>query len=290
MLAASATGMVAIWLYLIGTAAIKELLRAIRMRRNPSGGWQEVLLARPFLRVLAEAERLEVASLRVETLHRQLIVLKGASWSVEQTRSAAAQSLGQAYGALTASLILAGFTGEPVMSMMGAVVAIVLVLRRFVEADREVERRRRAIIAALPDMLAKLTLLVGAGETVQGAFAKCLDGGPGYGDSPLHKEWRHAVLSLQNGQSFGIAIERLGRSCGVQEVAIFTTVILLNYRRGGDRFVLALKEFSYSLWEKRKAAARTSGEEASSKLVFPLVGILFIMMVVVAAPAFLLMS
>jgi tight adherence protein C len=85
-------------------------------------------------------------------------------------------------------------------------------------------------------------------------------------------------------------MERFNRSCAVQEVSIFTTVLLLNYRRGGEHFVLALRELSYTLWEKRKAIARTRGEEASSKLVFPLVGILLVLMILVAAPAVLLMS
>ncbi|MOA03965.1 hypothetical protein D3C78_1234970 [compost metagenome] len=109
-------------------------------------------------------------------------------------------------------------------------------------------------------------------------------------DHPLYKEWSAAVSSLHNGQSFSTVIERFNRRCAVQEVSVFTTVLLLNYRRGGEHFALALRELSYSLWEKRKAIARSRGEEASSKLVFPLVGILLVLMVLVAAPAVLLMS
>jgi tight adherence protein C len=218
------------------------------------------------------------------------MLLQGSAWSIEQTRAGLSLALGQAYASLTAGACLSMLADETALLAMGGVVAAVLVLRRFVEAGRAVESRRRAIIAALPDMIAKLMLLVGAGETVQGAFAKCWNVRQAESDHPLHKEWAFAIAAIGNGQSFAAAIERMNRSCGVQEVSVFATVLLLNYRRGGDQFVLALREFSYSIWEKRKAAARTSGEEASSKLVFPLVGILFIMMVIVAAPAFLLMS
>lgn len=290
MYAAAAFSVTAAWLYLMGATAIKELLIALRMRRRFHGDWQTRLLSRPFLRLLGHAERLELVQQRVERLHRQLLLLNGVSWSAEQTRAAVSLAMGQAYAAFTASVWLSCLTREMALPAIGAVIALVLVLRKFAEAAREVERRRRAMISALPDMLAKLMLLVGAGETVQGAFVKCIDDRQQSAAGPLHKEWKHAITAMRNGQSFGAAIERLNRSCGVQEVSVFTAVILLNYRRGGERFVLALHEFSYSLWEKRKAAARTSGEEASSKLVFPLVGILFIMMVIVAAPAFLLMS
>lgn len=279
-----------IWLYLIGAAAARELFSALRGRRRLHGAMQARLVSRPFLRLAHAAERTDIVRLRVEKLHRQLMLLQGSGWSIEQTRALLALALGQAYAALAAGACLSMLAEESALIAMGGVVAAVLVLRRFVEAGRAVESRRRAIIAALPDMIAKLMLLVGAGETVQGAFAKCWNERQEGSGHPLHKEWRFAIIAMGNGQSFSAAIERMNRNCGVQEVSVFATVLLLNYRRGGDQFVLALREFSYSIWEKRKAAARTSGEEASSKLVFPLVGILFIMMVIVAAPAFLLMS
>lgn len=282
--------LVLFWLYLIGTAALREILTAVRGRQRPHGGLGARLTSKPFLRLLHAAERMDIVRLRVEKLHRQLMLLQGSGWSMEQTKAGLAHSLALAYAMFTAGVCLSMLANEPALAAMGGVVAAVVVLRRFAEAGRAVERRRRAIIAALPDMIAKLMLLVGAGDPVQSAFAKCWSGRQTSRDNALHKEWKFAMTSMANGQSFGAAIERMNRNCGVQEVSVFATVLLLNYRRGGDQFVLALREFSYSIWEKRKAAARTSGEEASSKLVFPLVGILFIMMVIVAAPALLFMS
>lgn len=71
---------------------------------------------------------------------------------------------------------------------------------------------------------------------------------------------------------------------------MFTTTLLLNHKRGGEELVLSLRELSVILWDKRKALARTLGEEASSKLVFPMVLIFFIVMVIVASPALMMMS
>jgi tight adherence protein C len=64
----------------------------------------------------------------------------------------------------------------------------------------------------------------------------------------------------------------------------------LNYRRGGVEFVYALRELSRIIWDKRLALTKTLGEEASAKLVFPMVFIFFIVMVIVAAPAILIMN
>ncbi|MGV2805241.1 type II secretion protein F, partial [Clostridium perfringens] len=73
-------------------------------------------------------------------------------------------------------------------------------------------------------------------------------------------------------------------------VSIFTTTVRLNFRRGGNAFVLALRDLSRVLWEKRKAIARTRGEQASSKLVLPMVVIFMIVIVLLGAPAFMMMN
>jgi tight adherence protein C len=66
--------------------------------------------------------------------------------------------------------------------------------------------------------------------------------------------------------------------------------LLLNYKRGGDDLVVALRTLSKELWDKRKALSRTLGEEASTKLVFPMVIVFVIVLVVIASPAIMLMN
>jgi tight adherence protein C len=64
----------------------------------------------------------------------------------------------------------------------------------------------------------------------------------------------------------------------------------MNYRRGGELFVMSLRSLNRDLWEKRKAMTRILGEEASSKLIFPMLLILLAVMIIVAAPAVMLMD
>lgn len=247
------------------------------------------LLTEPFMRLLERLKLYESLQLQLGGYHMKLLILNGADWTMEQTKATAASGVSIGYTALTGCAWLGALAKEPVLLAMGVVFGFVLPIRQFVDAGRKVERRKQEIVAELPDMLSKLMLLVGAGETVQHALAKCLEG-KNVKTHPLYAEWGNTVAALRNGHSFSSAVERFNRRCSVQEVSVFTTVLLLNYRRGGEHFMLALRELSYSLWEKRKAVARSRGEEASSKLVFPLVGILLVLMVLVAAPAVLLMS
>lgn len=71
---------------------------------------------------------------------------------------------------------------------------------------------------------------------------------------------------------------------------MFTTTVLLNYKRGGHDLTVALRNLSKDLWERRKAVSRILGEEASSKLVFPMALIFLIVIVIVAAPAMMMMG
>ncbi|MNW00625.1 hypothetical protein D3C71_1961440 [compost metagenome] len=71
---------------------------------------------------------------------------------------------------------------------------------------------------------------------------------------------------------------------------MFSTNVLMNFKRGGSDFAYSLEELSHTLWERRKAAARTIGEEASAKMVFPMVLLFCTVMLIVAAPAVLSMQ
>lgn len=279
------------WCFLAGRLTIAHLPELLAGRRSGSGsgGLKERIIEMPFMRVIEYAMKQEPIGLLLNSYHMKLFILRGSSWTMERTKKETASAIGIGYGALTGCAWLSGISGEALLLAAGLLAFIGLGFRGFADAGKQVNRRRKAIIAALPDRMSKLMLLVGAGETVQSAFARCLEGKEN-SQNPLDQEWRAAVAAMRNGQSFNTALERFNRSCAVQEASLFTTVMLLNYRKGGEHFVLAVRELSYSLWEKRKEIARVSGEEASSKLVFPLVGILFIMMILVAAPAVLMMS
>ncbi|MGO4345492.1 type II secretion system F family protein [Paenibacillus sp. MCAF9] len=294
MLAAIApVTLTAIWVYLAGKGALYAIWRQLMGRKQTNDQTRQQLmqlsLIDPFMHVLERFKLFDTLHLPMGSYHMKLLLLKDSSWSIERTKGEATAALGTGYAALTGCAWMSLLGQEPTLLVMGVVFGIVLTIRPFVDARRQVEERKQQIIMELPVMISKLMLLVGAGETVQQALARCLEGKEAV-QHPLYKEWGETVSMLRNGQSFSTAMERFNRRCTVQEVSIFTTVLLLNYRRGGEHFILALRELSYTLWEKRKAIARSRGEQASSKLVFPLVGILLVLMILVAAPAVLLMS
>ncbi|MFD0717390.1 type II secretion system F family protein [Paenibacillus sp. GCM10027626] len=266
-----------------------------RDMRQRAEEWRWITL--PFRYLLERGKVWDKLQPFLAEIHGKLLILNGSSWSIEATRQYISTAVGYGYAALWGGGLLSLLSGENGVLYMGVLIGIIVPLARLREVSRKVERRKQDILLLLPDLLSKLLLLLGAGETVQRALIRCMTqtegadpADPNSTPHPLVVEMRRMNEALRNGESFAAAIESFSRRCAVQEVSLFTTTLLLNYRRGGDKLALSLKELVYTLWEKRKAIARTRGEEASSKLVFPLVGIFIVLMVVVASPAMLLMA
>ncbi|MGU3473451.1 type II secretion system F family protein [Paenibacillus sp. D51F] len=258
--------------------------------------WDKQALAACFgapalIQAVEEARLMPRIEEHVAGLHASMIILKGEAWTPDHTRQYLALACVHGCGAALAGLLLAAAAGEQAVAWLGFACGVLIPASKVREIRESINKRKQALLLALPDLLVKLMLLVGAGETMQKALARCAAFESGGGlERLLHAELGRAVHAMGNGLSFAAAMEAFSRRCAVQEVSVFTTVLLLNYRRGGEQLALSLREISHPLWEKRKSLARTRGEEASSKLVFPLTGIFFLLMVLVGAPAMLLMN
>lgn len=244
----------------------------------------------PFLFIMDKLEmgrRLPVLMFRMQHAIQKM---HGVQHSGEKTLLYCAEMLTYSWLLVLAGCLLA-LVGEVGTGGLvgGFVLGMAVPFAMYKDLDTKVKRRDQDILLELPELLNRIVLLVGAGETVQRAIVHCVNN-QGEREHPLYNELRRAAEDWNNGYSFQQSFEQFSRRCGVQEVTIFTTTVLLNLRRGGGDFVLALRDLSHVLWEKRKAVSRAKGEQASSKLVFPMVLIFFTIVVMIGAPAFMMMN
>lgn len=222
--------------------------------------------------------------------HEKVVILYGNRGAREITRAFVAEMLSQAYVCLIVSTLLSLLADDFTPVCLGLLIAGIIPLLGLRRLNGQVEQRKRSIILELPEILNKIILLVNAGETVQRALLRALPESAEQASTPLRNELKLTIHELQMNVSFAKAMENMSRRCASQEISMFTTTLLLNHKRGGDELVLALRTLSKELWERRKAVSRTLGEEASSKLVFPMVVIFFVVMVIVGAPALMMMN
>jgi tight adherence protein C len=218
-----------------------------------------------------------------------LAALNGGTSRPEELLHWTAKAVGQSFLALLAGCALAALADASALAALGGLVALLVPWLKWKELRRKLQLRHREILLELPELLSRLTVMVGAGENVLRALQRCArrDGAETH---PLYKELRAALDALERGESLAAALDEFGRRCALPEAKLLATTLLLNARRGGAMLTAALQELSRTLWEKRKAAARTAGEEASSRLAFPLSVIFLIIMVLVGAPALIMMS
>jgi len=219
-----------------------------------------------------------------------LALLNGGACSENKLIDWAAEGAGLAYAALTGMSVLAWATDTPELLAVGGLLGGLLPLLRMKELAGQVGKRRQSMVTELPELLSKLLLMVNAGENVMRALARSAEKRrAATDDNPLYAELRAAIESMKRGESLAAALEEWGRRCAIPEAKLFATTVLINARRGGDAFVPALRELTRQMWEKRKAIARTMGEQASSRLAFPLTIVFLLIMVLVGAPAIFMM-
>ncbi|QYK66214.1 hypothetical protein KAI36_01356 [Paenibacillus sp. S02] len=248
-------------------------------------------LSVPFVHMIHALRATHRLPLLMFKLQRSVQKLYGMRNSGEKTMLFLAEMLGYGYimaaGGALISLMLGGDATGLVLGLgLGILVPIALIK----DLHGKVQKRDQQILMELPELLSKMMLLVGAGETVQRALLHCVERKGADTEHPLYRELRQTVAEWESGFSFQQAFEHLSKRCGIQEMTVFTTTVLLNMRRGGSDFVMALRELSQTLWGKRTSISRTRGEQASSKLVFPMALILLTVIVLVGAPALMMMN
>ncbi len=248
--------------------------------------FQFLFMAPASLWLIDRVKLIERLSTQITAIQFKVAILYSAGKQVPQyTKMFLAQTISVILLCLAGGSLFAVLNGGDVRFVVFAIIlAIIIPFVSVKKLDEKMEKRKQDIIIELPEFASKIALLVNAGETVQQAIVRCTMMKADQ-DHPLYRELNDAVVKIKNGDSFNGVMEDFSKRCGVQEVSVFTTTILLNYKRGGNQLALSLRELSRDLWEKRKAISRKRGEEASSKLVFPMVLIFIAVLIIIAYPA-----
>jgi len=160
----------------------------------------------------------------------------------------------------------------------------------------KIKKRENQMKQDYPDIINKLTLLMGAGMTLKGAWDRIA------ADYILQKtirrkkskEWiRYAyeemVVSSQElslGVTESIALEKFGKRAGTVEYMKLSGALIQNLRKGSDGFLEILSLMSKEAFDERQQRAKKIGEEAGTKLLLPMVIMLVVVLVIIMVPAF----
>lgn len=172
-----------------------------------------------------------------------------------------------------------------------------VILAGFVPAvmrSREQEQRKqRACLLELeyPDMVSKLALLLRSGMTLQGAFRKIAFSyekkrkAHRVREMPAYEEMLIACREMESGVGELRAYEHFGERCEGAMYRKFANILTQNLKKGSQGVVSLLEQEAENAFEERKSAAKRYGEEAGTKLLFPMMLMLGIVMLILIIPA-----
>lgn len=184
-------------------------------------------------------------------------------------------------------LVLIGALGNsPMAAFLGVVLAGLVMWYVEELLNDKLNARRDELLADLPQMLSKLTLLVNAGMTTLNAWKKVAE----TSERVLYREMREVVAETQNGKDELEAYMNFADRCSIKEVRRFTSTIIQNKLRGNREEAYFLKELSDEMWEEKKHLVRRKGEAAKSKLLIPTTMIFIGILIMVMVPAFMGMN
>lgn len=173
---------------------------------------------------------------------------------------------------------------------------LILALGVWIEMDsvthKRAEERKGQLLLDYPDLMWKMTMLLGAGLSMKGIFTRISD--EYLREKKNSKKMRHVYeevtytcREMQSGIPEAQAYERFGKRCQLPEYIRLGSVLSQNLKKGSKGLTQLLETEAESSLTDRKNHARKIGERAGTKLLFPMMLMLGIVLVILMVPAFL---
>ncbi|MFR6589269.1 MAG: type II secretion system F family protein [Gallintestinimicrobium sp.] len=151
------------------------------------------------------------------------------------------------------------------------------------DLEKEGEARQEELALAYPSFLARLTLLAQTGMPIRQIFARLSKEKNGV----VYEEVRRTFREMESGMTQTEALERFGKRTRLPQYKKCAALLAQNIRRGTGELITALGQEAENAFEEQKAAARRKAEEAQTKLLFPMLLMLSVVMILILVPAWL---
>lgn len=154
------------------------------------------------------------------------------------------------------------------------------------EAEKKQEMKRD-----YPDILDRLVLFLRAGLNIRKSMEKLaadyLKMKQTYSmkERYAYEEIVRTCREMDHGVYEAEAYERMGKRCSLPEYKVLSVLLVQNLKRGSQNLLDLLEREAASASEERKRQARIRGEEASTKLLLPMILQLMVVLVILIVPA-----
>lgn len=170
----------------------------------------------------------------------------------------------------------------------GLLVGVLIQLLMKQNIDTMLKKRKIEIEKDYGEVVIGLMLFIGAGYSLRRAIEMIvIEYRRKKIKRYLYEELERAYRELEGGVSESIVYQSLGERSRSNLVLRLTEILSGYLKKGNQGLVNLLEEEAKSAMEQRKLLAIKEGEEVSIKLLGPMMGMLFVVLVLLMFPAFL---
>lgn len=149
--------------------------------------------------------------------------------------------------------------------------------------DKKKEKRERELKAAYPYFVGRFVILLGAGLNILGIWKKFLEA-ENFNES-LSEEIKITLWEIGNGKTEREAYENFGKRIGGMQYQKFVSILTENLKMGSSQILVRLGTEAREAMLDRKNHAREIGETMGTKLLFPMMLELVLIMLIIMIPA-----
>lgn len=159
------------------------------------------------------------------------------------------------------------------------------------ELKQKTKEREQQMRKDYAQIVSKLVLLMGAGATVRTAWEMIVrdyQRKREQGEQPLRYAYEEMALTyreMQNGIAEIKAYENFGLRCRIPCYLKLSVLLEQNLRKGNHGLTKLLKGEAQEAFEQRRELAVRVGEEASTRMLLPMVLMLVVVMILILVPA-----
>lgn len=230
--------------------------------------------------------KIDAKSRRARQKIKDIAEVKGKRYAEYYFYVITAEKLTYGFTVLVLFALLGALGGEPAAVFLGTFLAFLSMWYVEELLKDKLEERRDELLADMPQMLSKMTLLVNSGMVLREAWKKTAYGG----ERELYKEMQATVQEMQNGISDLEAYRNFAERCGIKQIRRFSSTMIQNMQKGNAEISYFLKELSDEMWEEKKHLVKRKGEAANAKLLLPMTMVFIGILLMVMLPAFLNMN
>ena len=182
-----------------------------------------------------------------------------------------------------------------VLLLLGGVVIVLLFARDKENYAKDLEKRKEELTTDYPVFVHKVVLLLGAGMTPKAVWYRMISDynkrrKKGGKKQYVYEEMIVTANEMSQGVAEVAAYENFGRRCQTSSYLKFSSILIASVKTGAKGMGRMLTDAGEEAMLIRRENARRLGEEAGTKLLFPMIILMGVVMCMIMVPAFMTME